>query len=133
PTIRRAIALALETSLPLHFLYVVNLDFLSSTSSSRVHTIEEEMREMGEFILLTAQAAAADQGVQAFGNVRHGMVGEQIIALCQEVNARYVVLGAPQRREERNIFDIQRLERFAQRITEQTGARVVIAGETGPL
>ncbi|RMF49572.1 MAG: universal stress protein, partial [Anaerolineae bacterium] len=32
PTIRRAIALALETSLPLHFLYVVNLDFLSSTS-----------------------------------------------------------------------------------------------------
>ncbi len=133
PTIRRAIRLALETDLPVYFLYVVNLDFLSRTSSSRVHTIEEEMREMGEFILLKAQAEAGERGVQTIGEVRHGTVEEQITALCREVKARYVVLGAPLHGNERSIFDVQRLERFAQRITEHTGARVVIAGETGPL
>ena len=35
PTIEKAIALALETGLPLCFLYVVNLDFLSQTPTSR--------------------------------------------------------------------------------------------------
>ncbi len=133
PTIWRAVRLAQETGLPLHFLYVVNLDFLSRTSSSRVHTIEEEMREMGEFILLTAQDTAAQQGVQAQGDVRHGAVGEQIIALCREVGAEYVVLGAPQRRDESDVFGEDRLHRFARSITEQTGARVVIAGRTGSL
>jgi hypothetical protein len=53
PTIARSIALAQETSLPLHFLYVVNLDFLTRTSLSRVHVIAQEMQQMGEFILLT--------------------------------------------------------------------------------
>ena len=32
PTIAKAIALAQETGLPLYFLYVVNLDFLSLVS-----------------------------------------------------------------------------------------------------
>jgi hypothetical protein len=52
PTIDRAVALAQETGLSLRFLYVVNLDFLTHTITSRVRTISEQMRRMGESIRL---------------------------------------------------------------------------------
>ena len=57
-TIDEAISLALEANLPLNFLYVVNLDFLTHTQSSKTHTITDQLTQMGEFILLTAQQKA---------------------------------------------------------------------------
>ncbi len=127
PTIQRAIRLALETGLPIHFLYVVNLDFLSRTASIRTQTIEEQMRQMGEFILLAAQTQASQIGVQADSTIRDGRVDEQIIALCRETEAEYVVLGRPQADKQANVFDPERLERFRVRLAEQTGARVILS------
>ncbi len=128
PTIRRAVALARESGETIYFLYVVNLDFLTRTSSIRTYTIEEEMRQMGEFILLAAQTYAVQQGVQAQGVVRDGSVGEQIIALCREVEAHYVVLGRPQGSVENNVFEGERqLQSFAAEVAEQTGAQVVFS------
>ena len=125
PTIRRTVALARECGETIYFLYVVNLDFLTSTTSIRTHTIEEEMRQMGEFILLATQTYAVQQGVQAQGVVRDGVVGEQIIALCREVEAHYVVLGRPQGSVEHNVFEGERhLQGFAAEVAEQTGAPV---------
>jgi len=127
PTITHAVSLAQETGLPLYFLYIVNLDFLSHTSSSRVHTITQEMQQMGEFILLTAQATAAAHSVNAHGVVRHGNVTEEIIQLCHEISADYVVLGSPQLRQKENVFSHDRMAQFAEKLEEQTGARVVTA------
>ena len=70
PTIHRAILLAKETGQKIHYLYVVNLDFLERTASSRTHTISKELRHMGEFILLTAQIEAQNQGVDSVGAQR---------------------------------------------------------------
>jgi nucleotide-binding universal stress UspA family protein len=95
-TITRAIALAQETGLPLCFLYVVNLDFLSQTSTSRVHTISQEMHEMGEFILLMAQEMSARKGITAEGVVRHGSVSSEVIGLCQELLSKFVALTEEQ-------------------------------------
>jgi nucleotide-binding universal stress UspA family protein len=128
PTIGRAIELAQETGLTLHFLYVVNLDFLSFTSSTRVHTISKEMREMGEFILLTAQAKAASQGVEAEGVVRKGNVGDEIVALCHELKADYVVVGQPRLQRDESVFTQQLLEEFVEEAERLTGASVVLAG-----
>ena len=125
PTIAKAIVMAQETGLPLVFLYVVNLDFLSQTPTSRVHTISQEMREMGEFILLMAQETAARQGISAEGVVRHGSVGEELIGLCQELEADYLVLGKPKVEQEDTVFTQELLRRFVARTEEQTGARVV--------
>ena len=69
PTIHKAILLAQETGQKIHYLYVVNLDFLERTASSRTHTITKELRQMGEFILLTAQVQAQSQGVDADGAI----------------------------------------------------------------
>jgi nucleotide-binding universal stress UspA family protein len=128
-TIQRAIALAKETGLPLFFLYVVNLDFLDATTSSRIHTISKEMAQMGEFIVLMAQAKAEAQGVTAQGAIRHGHVTEEISAQCHEVGAGYLVIGQPQFEKEDNVFTAAHHAAFIQRIETQTGAKVVLPEE----
>jgi nucleotide-binding universal stress UspA family protein len=117
--------LAQETGLPLYFLYVVNLDFLSHTPTSRVHTISQEMHEMGEFILLMAQEGASRQGISAAGLIRHGSVGEELIGLCHELEADYLVLGKPKLEREDTVFTHDLLREFVVRTEELTGARVV--------
>jgi nucleotide-binding universal stress UspA family protein len=109
----------------LYFLYVVNLDFLSHTTSSRVHTISEQMSQMGEFILLMAQDAAARQGVEARGVIRHGDVGEEIIGLCHELQADYLVLGKPKVEQGDTFFTEELLHQFVAHTEEQCGAKVV--------
>ncbi len=126
PTITQAISLAQETDLPLYFLYVVNLDFLSYTSSSRIHTISQEMHQMGEFILLAAQSTAGTQGVHAHGMVRQGKLNEEIVSLCNELEADYVVLGRPQTKDEESIFTQEKLAQFIEHIEKQAGAKVVL-------
>ena len=129
PTIARAIGLAKETDLPLHFLYVVNLDFLAHSASSRVKIISQEMHQMGEFILLAASAQASEKGIQAEGHVRHGTIRSEVIALCQELEASYLVLGLPSDDQEHRFFDLERLRKFAADIAGETGVQVVLPEE----
>ena len=127
PTISQSIALAQETGQIIYFLYVVNLDFLSHTATSRTRVVQQEMQEMGEFILLTAQAQALDKGANADIVLRHGQVSKEIIELCREVNANYVVLGLPRGNTEADIFTHNRLKQFTQYIEQESHAKVVLA------
>jgi nucleotide-binding universal stress UspA family protein len=120
------VRLARETGQVLHFLYVVNLDFLAHTTSSRVRTISEEMRQMGEFILLAAQSRAEGEGVAAQKEIRQGNVGEEIVGLCHELDADYVVMGRPEMGQEDSLFTQERLQAFIQDTEEQTGAKVIL-------
>lgn len=129
PTIDKAIQLARETNLKVSFLYVVNLDFMSHTSSSRVHTLLKDMDQMGEFILLQVQEEAAAKGVEAEGLIRHGNVADEIAGFCHEIGADYLILGLPQIKEERSVFTETKLNRLIERIEAQTGAKVVLAEE----
>jgi nucleotide-binding universal stress UspA family protein len=126
PTIDRAIQLAKREDLDIHFLYVVNLDFLAHTNVSRVQTLDKEMHQMGEFILISAQDRAVAKGVRASGVVRKGVIGDEIIGLARDVEANYVILGSPQVETEANVFTRQRLESFSQRISDESGAQVVL-------
>jgi hypothetical protein len=87
------------------------------------------MHEMGEFILLMAQETSARQGVQAEADVRHGSVSEEVINLCHELEAAYLVLGRPRFEQEDAVFTQELLREFVERTEEQTGAKVVFAGE----
>lgn len=128
PTIEKAIALAKESNLILNFLYVVNLDFLSHTQISRTSTISDELNQMGEFILLTAQEKASARGVDTKAVIRHGNVREEIINLAKEIEANYVVLGLPVGEEEKNVFIVDRIKEFEKTIEEESGAEVVFSG-----
>ena len=125
-TVERAVDLAVETRLNLFFLYIVNLDFLSRTASSRVQTISDEMKTMGEFILSSAVSEAELRGVQAEGEVRHGSVQEEIVKFCHEVQASYLVLGRPKLQHEESFFTHEQLLAFVEKTEEQTGAKVVL-------
>lgn len=125
-TIQRAIRLAKDEDMPLHLLYVVNLDFLTHTESSRTRLVSDEMEQMGDFILLSAQSKAEAQGVEAKGTVRQGNVGEQIVELAREVEADYVVMGTPEGQGQENVFTGERIQAFSSQIEEESGARVVL-------
>lgn len=129
PTMTQAIRSAQETGLPLYFLYVVNVDFLMQTAHTRVQTISEELRKLGEFILLAAQAQAEAAGVEAEGVIREGDVAEEIVNLSHELTADYVILGRPRRKEHEDVFTHDRLSEFSQHIEQETGAKVIFAEE----
>ena len=125
PTILRAIRLAQETRLPLYFLYIVNLDFLAYTNSSRVQIISQELRQMGEFILLAAQNHAREEGIAAEGVIRQGNIEEEILAFCREIEASYLVIGTPRAKGERNAFADDALQAFLQKIREGTQVEII--------
>ena len=127
--IEKSIALAKESGLPLIFLYIVNIDFLDHTMVGQVQIITQEIRQMGEFILLTAQMAASKEGIEAQRIIREGKVTEQISEYCHEISADYLVLGRPRFQLENSLFTKDLLTEFIERIQEQTGARVVLPEE----
>jgi RNase H-fold protein (predicted Holliday junction resolvase) len=83
------------------------------------------MKQMGEFILLAAQTAAAENGIEAEGVVRHGNVADEIVNLCDELDADYAVLGQPGSAEETNSFAMQQFKDLVERI-EATGTKVIL-------
>jgi nucleotide-binding universal stress UspA family protein len=125
PTILKSIELAQDTKKSIFFLYVVNLDFLTHTSSSKTNHISKEIEEMGEFILLSAQEQAESAGVIAEGFIRDGKVIDEIINFCQEKQPSYVILGRPQEDTEDNLLSLERLQSIADRILEVCQAEVI--------
>ena len=130
-TIETSISLAKQTSLPLHFLYVINLDFLAHTTRSSSDMVVDQMRQMGEFILLSAQEAANAEGVDPEGIIRQGPVKENIIEVCQEVEADYLVLGRPADQGKNAVFSNELLEALINEFEERSGAKVVLPGVEG--
>ena len=132
-TIRAAIWLARERLDMLHFLYVFDLQFLARTSQVPPEGLADSMAQMGEFILLMAQDRALEAGVEADAVMRKGEVGEEIVALCNRLDADLVVVGAPLQAKEDaargNVFTPAALQKLIARIEAETGARVVIVAD----
>ena len=127
--IELGIDLARKKRLPLYFLYVVNLDFMIHTESSRIQTISEEMWEMGDFILTEARTQAEAEGVKAEGVVRKGKIGEEILKLCKELEADYVTFGRPRGKGEADFFTHPGLMQLGKRIETETDVEVVYVKE----
>jgi nucleotide-binding universal stress UspA family protein len=85
------------------------------------------MQQMGEFIILSAQATAQAKGIEAQGLVRHGEVTDEIPKLCHEIQADYLVVGRPKFHQEESHFTQTLLADFIKRVEEQTGAKVVLS------
>jgi nucleotide-binding universal stress UspA family protein len=125
-TLRKAIELAQIRDVPLYLLFVINLEFLAQTAHSRTISLEEEMRDMGEMILLMAQESAAAANVSTYPVIRRGEVAEQIIALCKNVDADVVVVGKPLTHRVTTAFDEGKLSQFKLRMNEDCQAALVI-------
>lgn len=126
-TIKRAIGLALKKKLPLHFLYVVNLDFFVQVTGARMQTAERELKELGEFILTMAMDEATQSGVSAITHVRQGNVHEQIIKICIELGITFVVVGATIEHQKGNVPPRFLISKFGKKIEAKTRATIVVA------
>ena len=126
-TIEHAVGMARRETLSIIFLYVVNLDFLARTMTSRVSVIKEDMRQMGELILMMAADVASAQEVDAQTVIREGDVIEQIMALCGELDADYVVVGKPMVREGMSVFDDEEIQALSTNLKRSCRAELVVA------
>jgi nucleotide-binding universal stress UspA family protein len=123
-TQEEAIRLAKERGDTLLFLYVVNLHFLDKTAAPIVVDVEDEISDLGDFLLLVAKERAAEQGVEARTIQRKGIVREEIMKTALEEDVSLVVLGCPT--GEKSAFLLADLEKFATAIEAETGAKTEI-------
>jgi nucleotide-binding universal stress UspA family protein len=123
-TQEKAITLAKERGDSLLFLYVVDLSFLDKTAAPIVVDVEDELADMGDFLLLMAKQRATEHKVAAKTIWRKGKVREEIKKAAQEHGVSLVVLGQPAGSE--STFQLASLRAFAAEIEEQTGAKAVI-------
>jgi len=122
-----AIALAKEKDAELLFLYVIDLQFLDMIAAPIVVDVEDEVNDMGEFLLLMAKERAAEQGVSARTVCHKGKVRKEIVKAVRKYKASYVVLGRPVDEEnDKSAFQLAGLQAFASEIEEETGTNVLI-------
>ncbi len=120
----KAIALAKERGDSLLFLYIVDLHFLDKTAAPIVVDVENELFQMGEFLLLVAKERATEQGVATRIICRKGKLREEILKTVEEQGVTLVVLGQPAGTA--SAFQLASLESFAAQIEAQTGAEAII-------
>ncbi|HDD25422.1 MAG TPA: universal stress protein [Chloroflexi bacterium] len=126
PTVAAAIATARERGEPLTFLYIADLEFMRhALMGARTDLAAEEMRKMGEFIMLTLVEQAQKQGVEADFAVRKGRFRDELIAYLQEMRPSVLVLGRP--KPETAYLDPDTLARLIEEIQTQTGVSVISA------
>ena len=125
PTIQQAIALARARKVRLTFLYIADLEFMKRSSMGRASLAAEEMRKMGEFIMLTLVEKAQEEGVEASFAVREGRFRDELLRYLAETRPAVLVLGRPQ--PDTGFFDLRSLSRLVQEIEKQTGVPVELA------
>ena len=125
PTIQHAIGLARERGLRVTFLYIADVEFMKHTAMARASRAAEELRKMGEFIMMTLVEQAQEEGIEADFAVRQGRFREELLHYVREASPAALVLGCPQ--PDTCYLDPRRLSKLAEEITEQTGIAVELA------
>jgi nucleotide-binding universal stress UspA family protein len=128
---KAAHALARAEGLRLIYLYVVDTDFMRSTTElSYVHDAAREIKKLGEFILAVAVERAKAEGVEADGIVRQGKWQDEIAAVAAELRPRYVMLGSSGLTTP---YEWEMARQRAARIRQSSGAELIIVLPTGEL
>ncbi|MEA3337089.1 MAG: universal stress protein [Chloroflexota bacterium] len=128
PAIELSISLAQENDARLTFLYIVDCDFLGHAILASSSIIHQQLREMGEFIMLKLQAEAASLGVEADFAIEEGTVREGIRHFVNESGADTVVVGRPAREKTADVFDSDSLVQFSALLEAEIGVRVILVG-----
>ncbi len=125
PTIQKAIELARERGFRLTFLYIADVDFIKYTTRGRADRAAEEMRKMGEFIMLTFAEKAQEQGVEADFAVRKARFRDGLLHYLEETRPAMLVLGSS--KPGTAYLNAGSLDKLMREIEEQTGVPVELA------
>jgi nucleotide-binding universal stress UspA family protein len=125
PTIQYAIGLARERGVRLTFLYIADVEFMRHTTMARTSRAAEELRKMGEFIMMTLVEQAQEAGVEADFAVRKGRFRDELLGYLEEASPEVLVLGCPQ--PDTCYFDPRGLSQLAREVHDLTGVQVELA------
>lgn len=124
PNQDRAISIAKERGADLLFLYVSDVRFLEQFASPILVDVEEELDEMGEFLLAMAEQRAEGAGVNVTTAVRHGIFREALLEVVREHEGDIVVLGSPE--EDTAITTQEYLADLIQYLLTEAGVEVIV-------
>jgi nucleotide-binding universal stress UspA family protein len=127
PTQEKAISLAKEGGHELAFLYIADSSFLNKTAAAVVVDVDEELVNMGEFLLTMAVERAAERNVTAQPVIRSGVIRAVLPEVAREFGATTIVLGRPAGESSR--FQESEFEKFREWIEAETDAQVVVHEE----
>ena len=126
-----AINLAKERGADLLFPYVSNIQLLSRAGPPIVVDIEEELDEMGDFLLSMAQERAEKSGVLAKVAVRRGVFSEVLKEVIVEKEIKIVILGSSPK--EAGIVSYDRLQELSETLNEETGVEFIVVQDGRPV
>ena len=90
-----AIDIAKERAATVVFLHISDIHFLDHTASPvHVDVVQEQLEEMGEFLLVMAQERARESGVESEAEVRQGEFRQTLETVIREKEISVVVLGS---------------------------------------
>jgi nucleotide-binding universal stress UspA family protein len=123
-----ACALAKKQDALLVFLYVSNVSFLDRLGGPvRVDIVEEELDELGEFLLVMAQERAEKSGVKTERAVRQGRFQTALGKVVDELGVTTLVLGHPAHDSANTT--IKYISRMARTMAADHGVEVFVVHE----
>lgn len=114
-----AISLAKEQNDTLLFLYAVDTSFLDKIAGAGLVDTEQELSNMGQFLLTMAQERAAKHNIEAETTISEGLLREAVTNVANDTEASLIVFGSPG--EEGSHYNLAGLETMAEKIEEVTG------------
>ena len=123
----RAIAIAKERGTEVLFLYITNLHFLGLTAAPKLIDIENELDEMGEFMLTMAQERAENASVNALTLVKHGQFREVLIDVIEEHQIDTVILGSSS--GETGVITAEFIQELVDEISGKTGVEFIVVDQ----
>lgn len=127
PNQDRAIAIAKERGAEVLFLYITNVQFLGLTAAPKLIDIENEMDEMGEFMLTMAQERAENASVNALTHVQRGQFREVLIDFIEEHQIDTVVLGSSS--GETGVITAEFIQELVDEISGKTGVEFIVVDQ----
>ena len=124
PTQDAAIAQAKARDQDVVFVFITNLRFLDMISSAVLVDMDEQMKELGEFLLLMARERAEEMGVHAYTEVRSGSIHRALIDMIRQYDVNLVVMGQPGRSG--NLFNREHMQDISDYLSEETGVEVML-------
>ena len=112
-----AIELAKERGADLLFMYVSNIQLISRSAPPIVVDIEEELDELGDFLLSMAQERAENSGVPANVTVRRGVFSEVLKEVIVENKVNTVILGSSS--QETGTVSYDRLRELSEELSKE--------------
>jgi len=119
-----AINLAKDRGAELVFLYVSDIQFLKRAGPPIIVNIEQEMAEVGDFLLSMAQERAEKAGVNTRAILRSGDFNEVLREVISENEIDTVVLGSAS--GERSIVSLEHLQELSETMGRDLGVKFYV-------